>query len=106
MELLHVNKGDTVDLNKVLFVADNDRVTVGTPTIEGASVVATAREEGKGKKIIVFKYKSKTRYRRKNGHRQPYTKLAIDRIVMPEAGEVTPAKESGEAKKEVTESGS
>jgi large subunit ribosomal protein L21 len=106
VELLHVNKGDTVNLDKVLFVADNDRVTVGTPTIEGAKVIATAQEEFKGEKIIVFKYKAKTRYRNKNGHRQSYTKLAIDKIEMPGASVAAPVKKAGRPKKEVTESGS
>jgi len=68
-------------LDKVLLIADGDKVTVGTPTINGARVVATSQGEGKAKKIIVFKYKSKVRYRRKTGHRQFYTRLAIDSIV-------------------------
>ena len=68
-------------MDKVLLIADGDKVTVGTPTINGARVVATSQGEGKAKKIIVFKYKSKVRYRRKTGHRQFYTRLAIDSIV-------------------------
>jgi len=58
-------------------------VIVGTPIVDGAKVVATSQGENKAKKIIVFKYKPKVRYRKKTGHRQLYTRLAIDRIVEP-----------------------
>jgi len=81
VERLDVAEGDTVELDKVLLIADGDKVTVGQPAVEGAKVVATSQGEGKGEKIIVFKYKSKVRYRRKKGHRQLYTRLLIDRIV-------------------------
>ena len=81
VERLDVAEGDTVELDKVLLIADGDKVTVGQPIVEGAKVVATSQGEGKGEKIIVFKYKSKVRYRRKKGHRQLYTRLLIDRIV-------------------------
>jgi len=81
VERLDVAEGDTVDLDKVLLIADGDKVTVGQPIVEGAKVVATSQGEGKGEKIIVFKYKSKVRYRRKKGHRQLYTRLLVDRIV-------------------------
>ena len=74
-------EGDTVELERVYLVSDGDNVTVGKPTVEGAKVIADVVGEGKGKKIIVFKYKPKTRYRRKKGHRQPYTRLAIKEIV-------------------------
>ena len=76
-------EGDTVELDKVLLIADGDKATVGTPTVEGAKVIATSQGEGKGKKIIVFKYKPKVRYRKKTGHRQLSTRLAIDKIVKP-----------------------
>jgi len=78
-----VAEGSTVELDRVLLIVDDDKVSVGTPTIDGAKVIATSQGEGKGKKIIVFKYKPKTRYRKKTGHRQLYTRLAIDRIVEP-----------------------
>ena len=83
VERLDVAEGDTIDLNRVLLIAEGDKVTVGTPTIDGAKVVATSQGDGKGKKIIVFKYKPKVRYRKKTGHRQFYTRLAIDKIVEP-----------------------
>ncbi len=98
-------EGDSVEVDKVLFIADGDRVTVGTPTVDGAKVIATSRGEVKGKKIIVFKYKPKVRYRKKTGHRQLYTRLVIDKIVEPGAKEGEPAKRVRRRKKEVIESG-
>ena len=68
-------------MDKVYLVADGDNVTVGQPTIEGAKVIADVVEEGKKRKVLVFKYKPKVRYRRKKGHRQPYTRLVIKEIV-------------------------
>ena len=88
-----------------MLIASDDKVTVGTPTVDGAKVVATSQGEGKGKKIIVFKYKPKVRYRKKTGHRQLYTKLVIDRIVEPEATEEKPTKKVRQRKKEVIPSG-
>jgi len=74
--------GDTVELDKVYLVADGDKVTVGNPTVPGAKVIANVVGNGKGDKVIVYKFKAKVRYRRKRGHRQPYTKLAIKEIVV------------------------
>ena len=82
VERLRVAEGDIVELKRVLLIADGDRLIVGKPTIQDAKVVATSNGEGKSKKIIVFKYKPKVRYRRKRGHRQPYTRLSIDEIVL------------------------
>lgn len=104
VERLDVAEGNTVELDRVLLIADGERVVIGTPTVDGAKVVATAQGEGKGKKIIVFKYKSKVRYRKKTGHRQLYTRLVIDKIVEPGAAEVKP-KKARRRKKEVKESG-
>jgi large subunit ribosomal protein L21 len=69
----------------VLFIGGNGDMLMGNPTIKGAKVIATSLGEVKGDKIIVFKYKSKVRYRRKTGHRQIYTRLAINEIVKPGA---------------------
>lgn len=80
-----VEAGSTVELDRVLLVAEGERVIVGTPTIKGARVTATALGEEKGEKIIVFKYKPKVRYRRKKGHRQIYTRLSIEQIVVGES---------------------
>jgi large subunit ribosomal protein L21 len=100
-----VVEGDTVELEKVLLIADGDKVTVGTPTIGGAKVVATSQGKGRGKKVIVFRYKPKVRYRKKTGHRQLYTRLTVDKIVEPETTQGEPVKTVRRRKKEVTESG-
>jgi len=105
VDRLDVADGDTVELDKVLFIADGDRATVGTPTVEGAKVIATSRGEGKAKKIIVFKYKAKVRYSKKTGHRQLYTRLVIDKIIEPGTVPAEPAKKARRRKKEVVESG-
>jgi large subunit ribosomal protein L21 len=100
VDLTGAAEGDKVELNKVLLIADADKVTIGTPTIEGARVLATSHGLAKGKKIIVFKFKAKNHFSKKTGHRQKYTRLAIDHILRP--GEVPPAVEAkpAEAKSE------
>ena len=80
IEKLPVEAGEAVTFDKVLAVIDGENVTVGTPVVEGAKVDASVVMNGKGKKIIVFKYKPKKGYRRKQGHRQPYTKVTIGKI--------------------------
>ena len=80
VEKLEANEGDLVTIDSVLAVSKDGKLTVGTPVVEGAKVEAKVVEQGKGKKIIVFKYKPKKDYRRKQGHRQPYTKLVIEKI--------------------------
>ncbi len=105
VERLDVAEGNTVELDRVLLIADGDKVTVGTPVIDGAKVVATSQGEGRGKKIIVFKYKPKVRYRKKTGHRQFYTRLAIDKIVEPKTIEGEPPKKVRRRKKEEVASG-
>lgn len=79
IEKLGVDANDVVTFDKVLFVG-GDNVKVGVPFVDGATVKATVVKNGRGKKITVFKYKAKKNYRRKQGHRQPYTKLVIDEI--------------------------
>lgn len=81
VEKLTAEEGQELELERVLLVADGERVTVGQPVVAGARVRATVVEQGRGDKVIVFKYKRKVRYRRKTGHRQPFTKLSIDEIV-------------------------
>ena len=83
VERLGVAEGEDVELPKVLFIANGDDTIIGSPTIDGAKVIATCLGERKGDKIIVFKYKSKVRYRRKTGHRQLHTALEIKEIVKP-----------------------
>ena len=87
-ELMHVEKGKEVELGPVLMIADGDEIIIGTPEVQGAKVIATCLEEGKARKIIVFRYKNKVRERKKTGHRQPYTRLLIKEIVKP-GGKVT-----------------
>ena len=72
--------GDSVELTEILLVSKQGKVKIGSPTVKKARVTAEVVGEGKGKKVVVFKYKSKTRYRRKNGHRQSYTDLKITDI--------------------------
>ena len=95
----------TVELDRVLLIADGDKVTVGQPVVDGAKVLATLQQNGRGDKVIVFKYKPKVRYRKKTGHRQLYTRLAIDKIIEPGTGEGEPVKKVRRRKKEVIESG-
>ncbi len=104
VERLEVAEGKTVDLDRVLLIGDGKKLTVGTPTVDGAKVVATSKGEGKGDKVVVFKYKPKVRYRKKTGHRQFYTRLVIDEIVEPGAAKATPKKKA-RPKKEVTKDG-
>ncbi len=80
VELLPAEPGATVTLERVLLVSSEDGATVGQPIVPGGAVVATVIGEGRGKKVIVFKYKSKKRYRRTTGHRQDYTYITITDI--------------------------
>lgn len=105
MERLATPEGTIVELDKVLLIAIDDKVTVGNPTIGGAKVIATSQGEGRAKKIIVFKYKPKVRYRKKTGHRQYYTRLLIDRIVEPGTVADEPAQKVQQPEKEVMPSG-
>lgn len=80
VEKLNVEAGDTVTLDKVLAVSKEGGLAVGAPYVEGAKVVAKVAGQGKAKKIFVFKYKNKVNYRRRQGHRQPFTQLVIESI--------------------------
>ncbi|KGR74437.1 MULTISPECIES: 50S ribosomal protein L21 [Bacillales] len=79
VEKLGVEADEVVTFDKVLFVG-GETVKVGAPTVAGATVTAKVVKEGRAKKITVFKYKAKKNYRRKQGHRQPYTKLVVETI--------------------------
>lgn len=81
VEKLDGAAGDSIELTEVLLIADGDAVTVGSPTVSGAKVVADIVEQGKGKKVVVFKYKPKIRYRKRTGHRQQLTRLSVKEIV-------------------------
>lgn len=84
VEKLEANEGDVVTLDQVLAVAGENGLTVGAPVVEGATVTAKVVAQGKAKKVIVYKYKAKKDYRRKQGHRQPYTKVEITGLVKAE----------------------
>ena len=79
VEKLGAEAGETVTFDQILVVSDKD-VKVGTPTVAGATVSATVVAEGKAKKVIVYRYKRKSGYHKKNGHRQAYTKVKIEKI--------------------------
>jgi large subunit ribosomal protein L21 len=80
VEKLDVEAGDKIDFDVVKVVSIEDSLQVGQPTLEDASVTAEVVGQVKGDKIIVFKYKPKNNYRKKTGHRQPYTKVIIEKI--------------------------
>jgi large subunit ribosomal protein L21 len=75
--------GAKVELGEVLLLADGDDVTVGAPAIAGARVLGTIAEQGRARKIVVFRYKAKTRSRKKTGHRQHFTRIVVDDILAP-----------------------
>ncbi len=106
-EKLDAEEGKKVTFDKVVLVSDEGKVEVGAPYVKGIKVEGKVVAHGKGKKIIVFKYKPKKNYRRKQGHRQPYTKVEITDIitataktekVSEEKKETTTAKKTAEAK--------
>lgn len=80
VEKLNAEVDSTVELTEVLAVAKDGALTIGSPVVEGAKVLAKVVAQGKAKKVVVFKYKSKKDYRRKAGHRQPYTKILVEKI--------------------------
>jgi len=80
VEKLQGNIGDTVELSDVLLVADGDDVRIGRPVVDGAKVVAKIAEQGKAKKVLVFKKKRRKGYQVKRGHRQQFTALKIEEI--------------------------
>jgi large subunit ribosomal protein L21 len=80
VEKLTAEADSTVEINEVLAVSKDGKLTVGSPVVDGAKVTATVVKHGKAKKILVFKYKRKKDYRRKQGHRQPYTQIKIEKI--------------------------
>ena len=96
-EKLDAEEGKKVTFDKVILVANDKKIEVGAPYVKGIKVEGKVVSHGKGKKILVYKYKAKKNYRRTQGHRQPYTKVEITKIKMP--AEKAEAKETA-AKKE------
>ena len=81
VEKLAAEAGDSVELTKVLALGGENGIIVGKPYVEGARVALKVVEHGKGKKILVFKYKPKKNYRKLRGHRQPYSRVSVDDIL-------------------------
>lgn len=82
VEKLPFDPGEQIELDEVLLVVDDDEPTIGRPSVEGAKVLATVVAQEKGPKITIFKYRPSKRYRRHAGHRQHYTRLRVDDIIV------------------------
>lgn len=80
VEKLVAGEGEAVVFDQVLTVVNDADVKIGTPVVEGAKVTGKVEAQGKDKKILVFKYKAKSNYRKRQGHRQPFTKVVIEKI--------------------------
>ena len=80
IEKLNVEEGATVTFDEVFAIVDGEEVKIGQPKVDGAKVTASVVKNGKGPKIRILKYKHKTNYRRRMGHRQPFTKVKIEKI--------------------------
>jgi len=80
IEKLDGNEGESITFDRVLAVSGSEGLVTGTPVVSGATVSGKVEKHGRGQKIVVFKYKAKKNYRRKQGHRQPYTKVTIEKI--------------------------
>lgn len=80
VEKLGVNEGEAVEFDRVLVYSDGSELKVGTPVVENAKVSGSVVENGKGDKVIIFKYRAKKDFRKKRGHRQPFTKVKIEKI--------------------------
>ncbi len=91
-EKLDTEEGKKVTFDKVILVSNEDKIEIGNPYVKGYKVEGKVVAHGKGKKIIVFKYKAKKNYRRKQGHRQPYTKVEITSIKKPASKKATAEK--------------
>ena len=98
VERLPVEPGGKVDLTDVLLLSQGGTVTMGSPVVAGAKVVGDVQEQGRGPKIVVFRFKSKTRHGVKTGHRQPFTRLRVTDIVAE--GDPKPRRRSSKTKEE------
>ena len=98
-EKLDVEEGKKVTFDNVILVADGEKIEIGTPFVKDIKVEGKVLSHGKAKKIIVFKYKAKKNYKRKQGHRQPYTKVEITSIKKPATKKTETKQEETVAKK-------
>ncbi len=96
-EKLDAEEGKKITFDKVILVSDDKKIEVGNPYVKGIKVEGKVIAHGKGKKIVVFKYKPKKNYKRKQGHRQPYTKVEITAIKLPTEKAEKKAEEKVEA---------
>lgn len=80
IEKIEKKEGEEIEFKEVLFLEKDGKIKIGKPLVEGAKVLGKVLKQGRSKKIIVFKYKPKTRYRKKKGHRQPFTEVLIEKI--------------------------
>lgn len=101
-EKLDVEEGKKVTFDKVVLLSDEGKIEVGAPYVKGIKVEGKVVAHGKGKKIIVFKYKAKKNYKRKQGHRQPYTKVEITAIKLPAAREEAAEEKTAETAAKTT----
>ena len=102
-EKLEAEEGKKITFDKVILVSDGKKVEVGTPYVKGIKVEGKVVSHGKGKKILVYKYKAKKNYRRTQGHRQPYTKVEITKIkTAEEKAETKEVQAKAETKKSAT----
>src|SRR5262245_22753547 len=83
VEKLPGKAGDAIEFDQVLLLSDDENVAVGRPLVEGARVTGQITEQGRDAKVIVYKFKRRKNYRKKNGHRQAYTSVKIDQVVVP-----------------------
>lgn len=102
IEKLNANVGDKVEFDEVLVLGEGADIKVGTPFLDGVKVFGTVTENGKGKKIIIFKYKSKKDYRKKQGHRQPYTMVEITGLGTDKPAKAAPKAEAAPVAAEET----
>ena len=93
VEKAEVEAGGTIELTDVLLVSQDGKLTVGSPLVPNARVVGEVQQHGRGPKVVVFKFKAKTRQRTKTGHRQPYTRLEVKEILVGKASPKTEAAE-------------
>lgn len=80
IEKIEEEEGKEIIFDQVLLVEKNKKLEIGTPLVKGAKVIGRVLQQGKGAKVIIFKYKPKTRYKKKTGHRQPFTEVEITKI--------------------------